>query len=354
MIPTAEREEISLTSMGDEITPQTVIAKNTMWAVSNSGRGLVIKEFEGESFRIPATPIHQFVLTNAKLPDGSFDPSLIWLWTRERDKTLKLYEIEPFSSQNPVVIRQLPFLAEIDYIDFSVIEGLWSGIKGMIFTKGDLYVMSMLDPLNKMIAQQIDWNPANLDLVGTLAQGSNVVYSMSLNVASPPNEQYEEYEFFPPESLTLEEDTPFSNIIDLSWPAATGATSYVIEVDDNPGFISPTILYEGNDLSTFDIITYMGIHYYRIAARNEAGLQSAWLYNDVETFDNHAVLGGIEVQTIEEYNGITSEPIIGVMTSVSPIRIMKLKGGNSDYKLPIHIKSFIERKVTIEWGKEEY
>lgn len=354
MIPTAEREEISLTSFGDEITPQTVIAKDTMWVISNSGRGLIIREFEGESFRIPATPIYQFVLTNAKLPDGSFDQNLIWIWTRERNKTLKLYEIEPFSTQAPMIIRQVSFLADVDYIDFSVIEGMWSGIKGMIFTKDNLYAMSMLDPLNKMIAQQIDWNPANLDLVGTLAKGSNIVYSMSLNIASPPNEQYEEYEFFPPESLTLEENTPFSNIIDLSWPAASGATSYVIEVDDNPGFISPSILYEGSDLNTVDIITYMGIHYYRIAARNEAGLQSDWLYNEVETFDNHAVIGGTEVQTTEEYHGITSEPIIGIITSVSPVRVMKLKGGNSDYKLPIHIKSFIERKVTIEWGKEEY
>jgi len=354
MIPTAEREEISLTSMGDEVAPQTVIAKNTMWAVANSGRGIVIREFEGEFFHIPATPIYQFVLTNAKLPDGSFDAALIWIWTRERNKTLKLYEIEPFSAKSPVIIRQLSFLAEVDYIDFSVIEGLWSGIKGMIFTKGDLYAMSMLDPLNKMITQQIDWNPANLNLVGSLAQGNNIVYSMSLNVASPPNEQYEEYEFLPPAEIILEEDTPFSNTIDLSWPETSGATSYVIEVDDNPEFISPTILYEGSDLSTFDIITYMGIHYYRIAARNEAGLQSDWLYNSVETFDNHAVFGGTEVQTIEKYVGISSETIIGVMTSVSPVRIMKLKGGNCDYKLPIHVKSFIERKVTIEWGKEEY
>lgn len=359
-IPVESRQEISVTSIGDEINPQNVIAKDTMWTVAYSAGYLIVKEFEGQLYRLHRNlASKKFIATQAKNPaDGSIYSDRFWLWVLKSDKTITLYEIEPFVDQDPAIISAYSFGDGVDSFDFSVTSGLWSSARGMLLKSGELYLTIIKDPMGSagptlFYSEQIDWSPSHINnKVGSFCQGSNIAYSLYLDVASPPNEGIDEYEFLPPDQLDLSENTPFSNIIDLSWPAVTGATSYVIEVDDNPGFTSPTVLYEGSGLSTTDIVLYMGIHYYRIAARRDVGLQSDWFYNQIETFDNHATMGSTEVVTEEEYFGNTSENNIAVLSAVAPVRVMKLQGGNSVYRPEIHIQSFIERKITIEWGKE--
>jgi hypothetical protein len=61
----------------------------------------------------------------------------------------------------------------------------------------------------------------------------------------------------------------------VDWNSATGATSYHLEEDDNPDFISPTVLYTGGDSQYQVSEQEIGRWYYRVRAGN-AGGDSPW------------------------------------------------------------------------------
>ena len=62
----------------------------------------------------------------------------------------------------------------------------------------------------------------------------------------------------------------------VDWNDVTGATSYRLEEDDNSGFTSPIVRYEGGN-SQYEITGQQGgLWYYRVRAGNEFG-NSPWL-----------------------------------------------------------------------------
>ena len=61
----------------------------------------------------------------------------------------------------------------------------------------------------------------------------------------------------------------------VAWSAAAGATSYTLEEDDNFGFASPTVRYNGAGTSWNANCKAVGAYYYRVRASNSGGL-SEW------------------------------------------------------------------------------
>ena len=61
----------------------------------------------------------------------------------------------------------------------------------------------------------------------------------------------------------------------VAWSAAAGATSYTLEEDDNFGFASPTVRYNGAGTSWNANCKAVGAYYYRVRASNSGGV-SEW------------------------------------------------------------------------------
>jgi hypothetical protein len=61
----------------------------------------------------------------------------------------------------------------------------------------------------------------------------------------------------------------------VSWNAVDFATIYTLQEDDNAAFSSPTIVYNGSNLSKLVYVPTVGTFYYRVKASNVFG-ESAW------------------------------------------------------------------------------
>lgn len=266
-IPVDLRQEIPSSSIGNESRPQDIIVKGSMWTVTYSSGRLVLKEFEGSLFRIKGVELSsKFVLTPAKKNDGTLYDDRFWMWILVTDKSVKLYEIEPFTNDNPIIHKSISLFTDLKNIDFSV--GVRPGVKALTLldSSDDLYLNIIDQPLDDtvFITQQVDWSSSRLDQISVLDE-SNITNNLFLDVASPPNEYSEEYEFFPPENLNAVIIVQ-PNQVQISWDAKDGAISYVLEKALLPDFSDASILYSGIDISVIDTILTAGTYYYRVKA----------------------------------------------------------------------------------------
>lgn len=81
----------------------------------------------------------------------------------------------------------------------------------------------------------------------------------------------------PPDAPVLYEiaNPEADNIYQVSWGIVAKTTGYSLEEDDNPGFSSPTTVYEGTGITTTQSVNVEGTYYYRVKASNDWG-DSSW------------------------------------------------------------------------------
>jgi hypothetical protein len=274
-IPVSVEQEISVSSIGNESRPQDIIVKGSMWTVAYSSGRLILKEFEGQLFRINNVELSkQFILTSAKKIDGSLYNDRFWIWLLLNDNSIKLYEIEPLSNDMPIIHRSISLFTDLKYIDFAV--NAQPGIKALTLTNSleNLYLSIIDQPLDNTVfmTQQVDWSSTRLDQIAVLNE-SNLTNNLFLDVASPPNEFTEEYEFFAPENLNVIVIVQ-PNQVQISWDAKEGAISYILEKALLPDFSDSLVLYSGTNISIIDVILIANTYYYRVKAISI--IESAW------------------------------------------------------------------------------
>ncbi len=87
-----------------------------------------------------------------------------------------------------------------------------------------------------------------------------------------------------PSIFTAAPATGADTKVDISWTGVSGASGYVLQIDDNAGFSSPTQIYAGaNTNYQATGLTAATQYWFRVKATATGWTDSAWASDDITT-----------------------------------------------------------------------
>lgn len=279
-IPVTTRAELPVSSIGIESYPQSVVAKNTLWTTYLSNSYIFLKEYSGYYSNLNKQYVaKQYILTKALKTDKTVDDDRFWFWIVDNSNNLSLYELEPFTNSEPILtFQKMSIAANVQSVSVHIVDSDYVRLVILDYSNNlTCYTYSNIKNITEIPASQdLTWTATRLNsfsnFVGVDASSLQISY---LDVASPPNVYLDSYLVASPTNLiaTTVGDT---NEIQVSWDTVTNADLYILDMDDNPSFTSPTSISQaGNTYSHFT--TLAGTHYYRVRSCIGAlQLQSLW------------------------------------------------------------------------------
>lgn len=278
-IPSEDRIEYAVSSIGIESYPQNVIAKNTLWTLQLGYGRFFLKEYEGYFCVINTIPIKKYLLTKALKSDLTFDNNTFWVWYVDLDNNLSLQEWEPFVDRLPVQINVRTNI-------FSNVIGISVFLKENDITRvlvlNDNLELKMLlfnnikSPSSPIIVD-LYWESTRLPDFSNFINSDNTNLDIGyLNTSSPPNVYLETYYLTVPQNFTVTQIGNTNQIL-LNWDSVIDANFYIIERDVTPLFNITPISFISYTNSYTDIVTEVGNYYYRVKAFNQSlYIQSEW------------------------------------------------------------------------------
>lgn len=298
--PIDDRNEYPISTLGFETYPQGIVVKNSLWSMQIGFNRLILKDYEGIRYTFDTPFVKSYRLTFALKNDLTIDSDRMWVWAVTTDNVLSLYEIEPFTSANPIVTySKLNITTNVDSIS-SYVSANDSVRLSILYLNGDFRALTFANIRNAdpPLTYDLVWAGTRLnEFYNTVTLDKTTLQINYLDTSSPPNVYTDSYAIDIPTNFTASQigDT---NQVALSWDAVTLVTGYILERDTNPLFPDPEI-YTTTGTSYTDTITEVATYYYRVRAVNDPlAIQSLW--SDSQS---------IEITLITDFEGI---PLIGL------------------------------------------
>lgn len=277
-LPSIDRNEYAISTLGLETYPQGIVVKNSLWSMQIGFNRLILKDYEGIRYTFDTPFVKSYRLTQALKNDLTIDTDRMWIWIISPENILSLYEIEPFPSANPIVTyTKLNILSDVDRVSAYVITN--DAVRlNVLYTNGDFEAKTFLNVRNPdpPLTYSLGWSGTRLnEFSNTVTADKTTLIVMYLDTSSPPNVYTDSYVVDTPTNFSASQigDT---NQVALSWDAVTLATGYTLERDTDPLFPAPE-LYTTTGTSYTDTISEIDTFYYRVRAVNDPlALQSLW------------------------------------------------------------------------------
>jgi PKD repeat protein len=277
-LPSLDRNEYPVSSIGIETEPQGIIVKGTLWAVQLGYGRVIVKEYEGQIYVANTFLANNYKITIALKNDLTLDTDRFWIWVVDRSHVLSLYEIEPYVASPPVITYSKTGLdTDITSVDVYVSAG--NAIRVITLNsatelKSALY-HNIRNPDLPAI-EDLTWSGSRLSQISSYVNQGKIELDITyLDVASPPNVYIESYTIEAPQNLNaIQIGSSWGVLID--WDASIGANQYVLERDTTPSFLTPvsvTVLQTNYN----DTVPAYGTYYYRVKAQSSSLLlESLW------------------------------------------------------------------------------
>jgi PKD repeat protein len=264
-LPSSDRVEYPVSSIGIETFPQSIVVKGTLWMLHIGYGRIIIKEYGGQTNVIDTFNLKAYKLTAALKNDLSVDSDRFWVWIIDLSDVLSLYELEPYVNAKPVITySKLNLDTNVSNADVYVSANdslrvitlyttkLLKSVRYQNIRSGTLPIIS-----------DLKWTSNRLSQFNNFITSAKTNISVSyLDVASPPNVYIESYTVTPPTNLSVFQ-IDNTNEISTSWDASVDSDMYRLERDTNIAFTSPTSVTT-TLLSYVDTVPLSGIYYYRV------------------------------------------------------------------------------------------
>ncbi len=277
-LPSEDRVENAVNSIGIETYPENVIVKGSLWTLNLIYGRFLLKDYGGNSFILDIIT-KAYNVTLALNDDRTINPDKFWLWSVSLTGVLSLYEVEPFTNSAPT-ITLLKDTLDTDVVSVSVYVQANDAVRIIILNSAkELKAMSYLNikTSTAFVTRSLVWGYTRLsDLSNFVHLNKDQLDLVYLDVLSPPNVYMESFSILPPTNLSAAQIGDTSVVV-VNWDAAVDADQYVLERDTDSSFSSPVEVYTGPDITFTDHITISGVYYFRVKSQiSDLYLESAW------------------------------------------------------------------------------